>query len=374
VRALAVLSVVAVHTGGAQHLPDPLARLVGQLGIGVIFFFVISGFLLYRPFIAWRAGGANSPKVAAYGRRRFLRIFPAYWLALTVLTAVPGFVGAGQDGAAAQYALVQTLPILGGPACVEFSTCDLAQTWSLVVELSFYLLLPLYVVTVARLTRRLDLSRWIAVELALLAMLAGLSLAARYYIGAQPASPWIGQTVLSYFAGFAVGMAFAVLSVGGSVNGRAARTVSIAGSHPAVVWTLAAALYIGMCGWLPRDFFTESTGQLFTASIVQVTIASLVAFPAVFGRTKLGWPRQLLGHPVLTWIGLVSYGVFLWHIAIVGELDDLPFVLALPIAIALSLAIAALSYYLVERPILRLKNTSLRELLAAARLRARGAG
>jgi peptidoglycan/LPS O-acetylase OafA/YrhL len=374
VRALAVLSVLAVHAPGGQDLPDPLARIVGQLGIGVTFFFVISGFLLYRPFIAWRAGGATSPPVAAYARRRFLRIYPAYWLALTVLTVVPGFVGASDGGGAAQYALVQTLPILGGPVCFGFTDCDLAQTWSLVVELGFYLLLPLYVIAAARLTRRLNLSTWVTVELAALAALAALSLAARYFLAGQPATPWVGQTVLGDFAGFAVGMAFAVLSVAGPAGGSVARTISAGGRRPGAVWALAAAVYICLCLWLPRNVFAESNGQMLVANTIQIAVACLVVLPAVFEAQTAGWPRQVLAHPAVAWIGLVSYGVFLWHFAIGGEFSELPFVLAVPVVAALSIAVAALSYYLVERPILRLKNTSLHELLAAARLRTRGAG
>ena len=373
VRALAVLSVLAVHAPGGQDLPDPFARLVGQLGIGVTFFFVISGFLLYRPFIASRAAGAASPPVPTYGKRRFLRIYPAYWLALTVLTVLPGFVGASDGGGGAQYALVQTLPILGGPVCFGFSDCDLAQTWSLVVELSFYLLLPLYVFAAGRLTRRLDLATWVRVELSLLAVLAALSLVARYLLG-QPATPWVGQTVVGDFAGFAVGMAFAVVSVAGSAGGGVATAVSAAGRRPGAVWALAAATFVGLCAWLPRNVFAESNGQMLVANVIEVAVACLVTLPAVFGEASVGWPRRLLAHPVVAWIGLVSYGVFLWHFAIGGEFSELPFVLAVPVVAALSIGVAALSYYLVERPILRLKNASLHDLLAAARLRARGAG
>jgi peptidoglycan/LPS O-acetylase OafA/YrhL len=56
-------------------------------------FFVVSGFLLCRPFIAASAGGAASPALGDYAKRRFPRIYPAYWLVLTVLTILPGTVG-----------------------------------------------------------------------------------------------------------------------------------------------------------------------------------------------------------------------------------------------------------------------------------------
>lgn len=94
-RAIAVLCVVLVHAHGFADAgtTGPANRLLGQMGIGVTIFFVISGFLLYRPFIAHRTGGAGAPPVLTYAKRRLLRIYPAYWLALTVLVIAPGLVG-----------------------------------------------------------------------------------------------------------------------------------------------------------------------------------------------------------------------------------------------------------------------------------------
>ncbi len=70
---------------------------------------------------------------------------------------------------------------------------------------------------------------------------------------------------------------------------------------------------------------------------------------------------------MIAWLGLVSYGIFLWHLAISYKLGpdgaDLPFVPALIALGILSAAVAAASYYLVERPILRLKYHRLRDLL-----------
>ena len=61
------------------------AVLLAHLNVGVALFFLISGFLLYRPYALALVHGSEPPRLAAYAKRRFLRIVPAYWVALTLL-------------------------------------------------------------------------------------------------------------------------------------------------------------------------------------------------------------------------------------------------------------------------------------------------
>src|SRR3954453_2944883 len=84
-RAIAALSVMAEHTwlyaAGGPGLRGP-GRWVPNLGNGLTLFFVLSGFLLYRPFAVAMAGAGPAPRIAAYARNRVLRIYPAYVVAL----------------------------------------------------------------------------------------------------------------------------------------------------------------------------------------------------------------------------------------------------------------------------------------------------
>ena len=102
-RGVAALLVVVFHayqhsregTGTAREVyaGTPLHPLFHNLEAGVAWFFVLSGFLLYQPFLAADLHGAPRIRLADYARRRVLRIVPAYWLALTVLAIYPGLVG-----------------------------------------------------------------------------------------------------------------------------------------------------------------------------------------------------------------------------------------------------------------------------------------
>src|SRR4029453_8643404 len=86
-RALAALGVlvchVALQVGFSPH--NRFGHYFARLDVGVAVFFVLSGFLLYRPFVARRMDGRPRPSPRDYLRNRFLRIFPGYWLALTLL-------------------------------------------------------------------------------------------------------------------------------------------------------------------------------------------------------------------------------------------------------------------------------------------------
>src|SRR3954452_12960796 len=87
-RAVAALLVIVHHAGIYAVLggTDSVLRpYVARLDVGVAIFFLISGFLLYRPFVRARFRSIGAPRPLAYGWRRFLRIVPAYWVALTVI-------------------------------------------------------------------------------------------------------------------------------------------------------------------------------------------------------------------------------------------------------------------------------------------------
>jgi peptidoglycan/LPS O-acetylase OafA/YrhL len=85
VRAIALLAVVAAHSSFfMSNGTSSLSHLRFDFSVRV--FFMISAFLLWRPWVRARLADWDSPSAAAFGWRRFLRIFPGYWLALTVIS------------------------------------------------------------------------------------------------------------------------------------------------------------------------------------------------------------------------------------------------------------------------------------------------
>lgn len=356
-RAIAVLCVVLVHVttinGFTDSVPD---RLLLHMNIGVTIFFLISGFLLYRPFIAHRNGGPGAPAVGDYAKRRLLRILPAYWLVLTVVLLIPG-IAANTDGRwLAQYALVFTLSDSGGWAC---GGCGLSQTWSLVVEASFYAALPLYVLAADRLARGRSTRGWLRLELGLLGALALASIVLHFFLydGFPPAI--VGGSLLSFGLWFCLGMGLAAISV--ALDGREPGSLRAAGARVATtgLWATAIVLYVVLSLALPATPFLTDAGQQLAAFAGFGIVALLLMIPPALLGSERGLPHAVLSWRPLSWLGLVSYGVFLWHIVVIRGLIEIDVTWSRPAlliaTLAITTAIAAASYYAVERPLLRLK-------------------
>ena len=362
-RAIAVFAVVLVHVAVFGVAGDSIAaKLALHLNIGVTIFFLISGFLLYRPFIAHRTSGAPAPAIRDYARRRLLRILPAYWLVLAVLVLAPGLIGVPGGGGAQQIALIHTLPIGAGTECVEqVSYCGLAQTWSLVVEFTFYAALPLYVLAAAALARGRSTGSWLRAELMLLTALSLVSVLLHFVVlDAVSLTSVVGGTLVGYFLWFALGMGLALVSVAIADREEAPPAIDAIALYPGPIWAVAIAIYAIVSLALPATPYLIAAGDQLLAHLAFGLVALLLMLPAVFADNAGGAPRRFLENPVVAWLGLVSYGIFLWHYVVAIELgingEGLTFLPLLGATVAITIPVAAASYYLLERPLLRFKR------------------
>jgi peptidoglycan/LPS O-acetylase OafA/YrhL len=362
-RALAALAVVVTHTAFVSGFNG--AGLAGQitarLDVGVTLFFVISGFLLYRPFVAARMEGRPLPGVLRYGRRRALRIAPAYWLALTVLALWPGLPAVHTDRWWVYYGFLQDFR-------VEWIGGGLAAAWSLCVEVQFYLLLPLYAIVIARWLRGRAPAVQARAELGALAFLAGLSLLARTLSFHDPTPDTVSSTIAGTFTWFALGMAIAVTSARwhGERADRRPALLRLVARRPLVPWiaavgTMLVTTQIGM----PTMSITgyDASDWLF-GHLLYAAIAVCVALPAMLGEpARGGLPARVLSWRPIAWLGLISYGIFLWHMPFTEKFAKTQdwtshgsFLVYTLVVTATAIACATASYYLVERPLLRLKD------------------
>jgi peptidoglycan/LPS O-acetylase OafA/YrhL len=165
-------------------------------------------------------------------------------------------------------------------------------------------------------------------------------------------------TLPSFLHVFAVGMCLAVLSVAYEERDLPA-WIRPLDRFPGLAWGVAIVAFwivstkIGLDGHDGEDY---STAQWTGKSALYALIGLGVVIPAVFGDQTRGLVRRVLANRVLLWIGLVSYSLFLYHLAVAIQVERWDTPASIPLALALSLALAAVSYYLVERPALSLKR------------------
>jgi peptidoglycan/LPS O-acetylase OafA/YrhL len=376
VRAIAALSVVVLHvsdrSGFSQH--QIVGALTARLNVGVALFFVLSGFLLYRPFVAARVDGRPSSTVTRYLRRRALRILPGYWVALTV-TAGVGWVTFALGWW--RYAFFLQ------PYNIYSLFSGINPAWTLSIEVLFYLSLPLWVLVARRLLAGRPRDTQIRAELWAVGALAVFGIAFRTAaVLMQNTSLWV-ISYPAHLAWFAGGMGLALLTLW-LEDRPAPRLLRPLIASPAACWVLALAAYLtaAYAVGLPRGLGSSPTPwENIAGHVLYLAVAVLVTLPAVVGAQQPGGIargasaaiRRLLGHPLALWLGAISYGIFLYHDPFLdwliarGFLDSapgLPYVDLLIVVIGGAVLMGAASYYLVERPFLRLKDPRRRGTLA----------
>jgi peptidoglycan/LPS O-acetylase OafA/YrhL len=372
-RAIAALSVVLYHTVTHYNvltLEYATWEWINRLGnFGVSTFFLISGFLLYRPYVLAHFADTDGPQRRKFWIRRFARIMPAYWVAFSV-AAICGFVVFGDwTDYLTGYALLGNYR--GG-----YGLFGLGVEWTLVIEVSFYLALPLFARGLRALSGRdASLAKKLRGQLIGLAIMYGTAMAVRvwrlWFMDSTrprygtwfPVAQLVDKTLLGYLDWFALGMALAVGSAWVAVGRRLPWVVDKMAAHPVVTCFLALETYwVALQLNLPVSVFEPvSRIQDFGIAFVYGLVAMLLLIPAVFGDVEHSrFLRGLRSKPMFA-LGTVSYGIYLWHLIVVQRVEQWTLSGALGanlwlwllIVVPSTIAFATASYFVVERPVIR---------------------
>ncbi|MDX6728858.1 MAG: hypothetical protein QOK49_3663 [Baekduia sp.] len=372
-RAVAACAVLVTHTAFISGFNGHgfLGQITARLDSGVALFFVISGFLLYRPFVAARFKGRRGPGVRRYARRRILRIVPAYWLAITVLAIWPGLALVHTHLWWVYYGFLQDLR-------PEWVTGGITAAWSLCVEVQFYILLPVYALALWRLLRGAPVGRQMAIESGILLVLAAGSELTRGLTFADKTPDTISSTILGTFSWFALGMLLAVLSARWHDVPVAQRPapLRLVAQRPLVPWAAAAALLVlvSQIGMPVLNVAAYDMTDWIIGHLLYGFMATCLALPIMLGVEGAGGvPERLMTLRPVAWLGLISYGIFLWHHPLTGKFQGVEnwtthgsfVVYTLAVFVVATIA-ATISYYLVERPLLKFKDPRPRRPGAAA--------
>jgi peptidoglycan/LPS O-acetylase OafA/YrhL len=365
-RAIAAITVVGVHSAFVSGLTprDPAIGIyTARLEAGVAVFFLISGFLLYRPFVVAHLRGAPKPATGAFWLRRCLRIVPAYWVALTASFLLLGRATIGPGGWKAYLSHYLFAQIYFPDQRLH----GLTQAWTLCVEMSFYLALPLYAAAIGARRARRGPRRRLGAEVFGLVALVGVSVAWRLFVyahGPNSLSAAMAVWLPAELDLFALGMGLAVISAWTREWGEP-RWLSYA-AVPWISWALAGVTFWGIAhlGTPILPDYVQSDLDLARQTLYGLFALFLLA-PAVFGPQDRGLVRRFLCSWPMASLGAISYGIYLWHqtwidrvLAHLGphSLFNLEFWALFFGVLGASIVAASLSYFIVERPALRLKR------------------
>lgn len=370
---MACIAVVAHHLAfrmDMAQVPDlfvPALQFFVMGSFGVTVFFVLSGFLLARPFWLAMDAGEPMPSMRTYWLRRLARIVPGFWLALAVSLLLDVVLdGAVLDGETLTRFFAGALLISDWHWVTLFPVDNNGPLWSIGFEVTSYLLLPLMLAGLFAMGAKGWRARllWVGV----IGLVLGLHwLIMRYapidevergwdhgLVGGAKA--WMPRyNPIGFFAIFAVG------ALAAGVQVMLARHRHVAFDFLGVSAVLAAGLIMALhIGGLTEGFGWLGIPYGFPSMPLAIGLA-LVALPLSV------WVGQWLDSAPIRFIARISFGIYIWHFVIMWlaphvvptafrtwEPDGWSNWLWTSLAVIVAtLVVATLSFYLVEQPAVR---------------------
>ena len=314
IRAVAALLVVLTHAAYTTgKYPQGYVGLVySRMEIGVPIFFVLSGFLLFSPWVKAAFAGSPAPSVRRYAWHRIRRIMPAYVVTVVAAYLVYHFRTAGPNPGHTWEGLFRNLTltqIYTDDYLYSFLHQGLTQMWSLAVEVAFYVVLPLlaYLLLVV-LCRRRWRPRLLLSGLMVLALVSPAWLALVHSVDWLPdgARLWLP----GYLAWFVGGMALAALQPMG-VRAYAWVCVPLA----VACYFIASTPIAGEPTTSPAELREALAKTAFYAVIATLVVAPLALGPRRDGGgPERGWYARLLASRPMVFLGEISYEIFLIHL------------------------------------------------------------
>ena len=352
-RAFALLIIMGYHFG------------VGWLQGGFFsldIFYVLSGYLITGLLLGEWARAARI-KLGAFWLRRARRLLPALLVVLVVVTLVVRFtypagiypnLRMADLSALFYFSNWWQIAASGNYFVATGAVSPLTHTWSLAVEEQFYLVWPLVVVAVLHLGKKFDRGIELLLGVSLLGVIASATeMAVLYHPGANITRLYFGTD--THAQSILVGAVLAcVLTLVQRRRGLPGMAPTVASTRAKVVLTVVGLL--GFAGTLALTY--SLTGTSAVAYRGGFLLSALSAAAIVLGAVCVaGGPiARVLSLRPLVWMGTVSYGAYLWHFPVFIELDagrtGTTGLSLLAIRFGTTFVLAALSYYLIERPVM----------------------
>ena len=371
-RAIACLLVVWHHTT-QRFNPENAAGWIqnihffGMRGeVGVSLFFVLSGCLLSLPFWNSFVNGEKFPSLRFYTINRAARIIPAFWINLIFCTLIAFWIF---DQNINWWRLISGLFFINSYHYSSFFPAELnGPLWSIGLEVSCYLLLPIVLFAIIKTTKKLYLA------------FAGL---VTWILALQLLNPWIidkfmtGEDSKGWQYGLTGGAkqwlpywnidSFFSQFLCGSLAALTIAALTARGIKKSIAFDLSTLLFTIAAIWLVADRLAPGAPDSFTkqpyiAPFYAILMAAVLVSAAMSTRIY-----KILDNKLFRWIAKLSFSIYLWHMFLIviierkvldnyvyyGLTDTSQWVLISSIVLMVSIAIAATSWRFLESPILR---------------------
>jgi peptidoglycan/LPS O-acetylase OafA/YrhL len=321
----------------------------------VCIFFALSGFLLFKEFLGRILFDEERAPTARYLVRRFLRIYPAYWAALLGFVVLIG----AADLRGSVFGLV-TLTERNLNRTEELPGIPVA--WTLYIEVAFYAFLPIAAAVLTQLCRRKSAVTRVRIVVGSLIAMAAFSMLWIFLVDRfAEADLRLMLNLPAYLGWFSAGMVLAVILCCRDHGLVIAPRLTRLAEHSWWCWSVALLLNIGV----ERLGLLASSDQ--SAAQVQMRLAALAiaAFLVLLPLVMSSRPSKIhlfVGSTGIVWVGMMSYGVYIWHWSVAKKLVELLTIqgslggtlVLIALVLPISLLLGWISFRVIERPAMSL--------------------
>jgi len=324
-RAISIALVIVGHLSGTTGFGYRDFGIGDYAHLGVVVFFVISGFLITSLLMSEHdANGCVSLKL--FYARRFLRIFPASYTYLTVVSLLSLWGMIHLKAPDLWHAFTYTVNYQSG------RSWQIGHLWSLSVEEQFYLLWPFAFVALG--TRR---ATWAAVGVIFLAIFAR-AVNRLFFVG----TPYFDLEMFPMVAdSLAVGCLLARLR--GWLEGQR--------WYARLLQPGPSLLLLGLIFLLNR-YQAYTVVNVFGMTLVNLAIAVLIHRSIYHSNDRMGW---FLNWKPVAFVGVLSYSLYLWQQLFLNRYSA-SWMNVFPQNLVLAVAASLVSYFIIERPLLGLRH------------------
>jgi peptidoglycan/LPS O-acetylase OafA/YrhL len=325
-RAISICLVLLGHLVGTRNFPQSLKFIGSYANFGVRVFFIISGYLITSLLLKERRKTGSIDLLEFYRRRAYRILPPAYVYLLIICLLAWWQLPAINVFAAFSY--ISNYFVGSNPWL-------LGHLWSLSIEEQFYLIWPFALVVAFG--RGRQMAFWVVL-----------------------AAPFL--RIVFYFSGFQY-IEYYFPTVADAI----ATGCLLAISWPALkrfdFFFLSRFILIVPVITLAIPLLRGSGLQNRIYQTIGVSVMHIGIAICIYNAIQKSW--RWLNNAVIVWIGVISYSLYLWQQAFINRSDQMHWWTAFPQNVGLAFALAACSYYLVERPFLRLRDRDRRQQIVA---------